>query len=239
VNAPLRESDAARAGRGVQSGWGSTDVERALAATHARLRVRKQRMVLGGVGFVVAMAAAFLLLFTKVPTRPLETLVVLVPKPVESVTHFADGSEARSSAGSKVVVRTSTATAIETALDSGEAEFSVVPNPERRFVVHAGGVTVEVVGTRFRVKHQDARVLVEVSRGKVRVTAGAERAELVEDESRWFARGVEASPTETAMDDVGGGVNGAANAIDGGARSAVNPGAGPRERFVDLARRGD
>jgi transmembrane sensor len=81
---------------------------------------------------------------------------------------------------------------------------------------------VEVIGTQFLVENEGERVRVAVSRGKVKVTAGDETVELVPGESRWFVRSEKAP---------GGPVDPATG------RTAAGP--TQRERFVDLARRGD
>lgn len=238
MNPKLHEADAARAGRSVQSRWDGADVERALAATHARLRVRRQRIWLVVAAAVVAAAGAAL--FTTKGASPPAPVVVAGSDPFESTTRFEDGSSARVTRSGQIVVREATARSIETELVSGAAEpsaadfaasYSVVPNPERRFVVHAGGVTVEVVGTVFRVERSGSRVRVAVSQGRVRVTAGEERVELVPGESRWFPR----EPESVA------GLPAPSPAVvpDGGAPQAVEPSASARQRFTDLARRGD
>lgn len=52
-------------------------------------------------------------------------------------------------------------------LKAGTVNVSVVPGGSRRWVVQAGAVSIEVVGTRFTVERTDARVVVHVSRGSV------------------------------------------------------------------------
>jgi transmembrane sensor len=225
MNEPLRENDAARIARRLHANWQPTDVERALAATHARIT---QRRALGAAGLVAALAAAAVLvvLFLRpgaaTPKAPQESSVTGPAPLVDPVTYFADGSTARVLKGGQIVVQVATDTRIETVLGAGAAEYSVAPKPSRAFVVHAGSVTVEVIGTQFLVENEGERVRVAVTRGKVRVTAGDERAELVPGESRWFAK-----PEKAASE--------ASEPATG------HPAAGlsQRERFVDLARRGD
>ena len=227
MNTPLRESDAARIGRRVQANWESTDVERALAATHARIALRRQRLALGAAGLAVSVAAVVLAAVVYRPSvdapksAPSGSVAVLAPA-VDPVTSFADGSTARVLQGGQIVVRTATETRIETVLETGAAEYSVAPKPARAFIVHAGSVTVEVIGTQFRVENEGERVRVAVTRGKVKVTAGDESVVLVPGESRWFAKSEKAPdrPADAAM-----------------GRTAAGP--SQRERFVDLARRGD
>lgn len=55
-------------------------------------------------------------------------------------------------------------------LERGAARFTVAPRKQRpEFVVHAGDVTVRVIGTRFRVARSDERISVDVERGLVDV----------------------------------------------------------------------
>ncbi len=56
-------------------------------------------------------------------------------------------------------------------LDDGGARFEVTPDLTRDFVVRAGGVTVEVIGTGFEVERRDGEVEVNVLHGIVRVTS--------------------------------------------------------------------
>lgn len=56
---------------------------------------------------------------------------------------------------------------------SGSAEFTVERDPERPFIVHAGGAVARVLGTRFVVRAyvEDHRVDVAVAEGRVGVRA--------------------------------------------------------------------
>lgn len=54
-------------------------------------------------------------------------------------------------------------------LERGEAHFNVAKNPDRPFIVEAGGVSVRAVGTAFNVRLEDRAVEVLVTEGKVRV----------------------------------------------------------------------
>lgn len=63
----------------------------------------------------------------------------------------------------------------EIELKSGEAEFKVVHDPTRAFVVIASGVEVTDVGTVFAVQDEPARVVVLVTEGEVRVRLPAAR----------------------------------------------------------------
>ena len=167
MSTPLRESDGARIGRRVQANWESTDVERALAATHARIALRRQRLAVGASGLALALAATVLgAIFYRPSVAPkiAPPASVVTRAPADPVTFFADGSTARVLQGGQIVVQTATETRIETVLETGAAEYSVVPKPARAFIVHAGSVTVEVIGTQFRVENEAERVRVAVTR---------------------------------------------------------------------------
>lgn len=78
--------------------------------------------------------------------------------------------------GSKIELNTDTRVRVALAeeqrtvwLDRGEAYFDVAKDPDRPFVVFAGGRKVTVLGTRFSVRRDGDRVLVAVAEGKVRV----------------------------------------------------------------------
>lgn len=58
----------------------------------------------------------------------------------------------------------------------GEASFAVTKNPDRPFIVEAGGVEVRAVGTAFNVRFNPHAVEVVVTEGKVRVDAPPDTA---------------------------------------------------------------
>lgn len=57
----------------------------------------------------------------------------------------------------------------------GEAFFEVMPDRTRPFRIQAGNTTVQVIGTAFSVRADDARVRVAVRTGQVRFSAGGRR----------------------------------------------------------------
>ena len=80
-----------------------------------------------------------------------------------------DGSSVRPSRGAQVRLTRDEASRTELSLAQGRARFEVTPNPQRRFRVEAGPVTVEVLGTMFDVERLDEQSRVSVHRGRVRV----------------------------------------------------------------------
>jgi transmembrane sensor len=97
---------------------------------------------------------------------------------------FDDGSQITLQKGSRVEVLRNDARSFVTALRRGDVTFDVKPGGKRHWVIEAGELSVEVVGTRFRVERQPqaTRVSVEhgivlvrgerVGGGSVRLTAG-------------------------------------------------------------------
>ncbi len=85
--------------------------------------------------------------------------------------HLADGSQ----------IVLGAATALRTRLDDGrravelergEALFRVVHDPRRPFLVRAGAVTIQDIGTAFDVRRTGERVTIAVAEGRVRVADG-------------------------------------------------------------------
>lgn len=83
---------------------------------------------------------------------------------------LSDGSKIDLAARSAVVVHYSEHDRV-LALQSGEAYFSVAPNPRRPFIVAAGATCVRAVGTAFNVRRAGQRVVVTVVHGIVDVYA--------------------------------------------------------------------
>lgn len=87
----------------------------------------------------------------------------------EYVYHILeDGSELDMNNGAEVSVEFSEGTRLVKLL-AGEVHFTVAKNPDRPFVVRAGGADVRAVGTAFNVLLGSDSVEVLVTEGKVRV----------------------------------------------------------------------
>jgi TolA-binding protein len=84
-----------------------------------------------------------------------------------------DGSELQVGPRSRVELAEVREKQVVVKLAEGHVTCDVIPNRQRVFAVHAGGVEVRVLGTRFSVerstKQQLARVEVRVDRGRVEV----------------------------------------------------------------------
>jgi transmembrane sensor len=166
----------------VQSMWQRID--------HAPVRRPSVWLV---VASAAAVAALLLLGVTRWLAPPASGPLVLASGHVPAVLaaeqraeapRFDDGSQIQLQKGARLEVLRNDARSFVTALRRGEASFDVTPGGKRHWVIEAGELTVEVVGTRFRVERQvDAtRVSVDhgvvlvrgerVSGGVVRLTAG-------------------------------------------------------------------
>lgn len=82
---------------------------------------------------------------------------------------LADGSRLELEPQSVVAALNPEGDDVDLELRHGHVSFDVSHNPERRFRVHAGQVTVTVLGTRFSVVRGAGRIAVSVERGKVAV----------------------------------------------------------------------
>jgi transmembrane sensor len=100
----------------------------------------------------------------------------LAPAPVARLANstaleLPDGSEITPDTALTVLHQTlDTPSEADFELTAGAAAFEVTPLRTRAFLVHSGGVTVRVTGTRFRVAHHDDKTEVSVQRGSVLVS---------------------------------------------------------------------
>lgn len=145
-------------------------------ARRARLRMRMWTR-LGATLAVVALAAVGVMeVLDHRPAQP-TTASTEVAEPGQkrtfrledgSTVALAGGSSMQASVGDnrRVVLR-------------GEAYFDVARDPQRPFVIDAGDVAVQVLGTAFNVRAVAGQpTVVAVERGRVAVTRGTDRVEL-------------------------------------------------------------
>ena len=122
---------------------------------------------------LAAAAAAMIMLQIDRPTAPMAP-------PAKSVTAdlayrqqvLDDGSLVELNHGATVEIAFSTRERL-VRLVQGEALFTVAKNPDRPFVVEAGGVQVRAVGTAFNVRLAHDAVDVLVTEGRVQLTRPA------------------------------------------------------------------
>jgi transmembrane sensor len=82
---------------------------------------------------------------------------------------LSDGSRIRVEPGARLVAERSDGRQFRAAVQQGTIVFDVKPGGPRRWTIDASDTRVLVVGTRFSVTRDDARVSVSVERGKVEV----------------------------------------------------------------------
>ncbi len=164
-----------------------------LETAHVRPRRRRIVMLLAGAA-ALQIAAAFAFFWIRVPGGDPATLAStrLVTDQQASEALLGDVSVQVEPASALVVVENARAGSL-VVLERGAARFSVPPREHRpAFVVQAGEVRVEVVGTRFRVEREAGSARVEAYEGTVRVVAHG-RVELLHRGASW-AEGAHAAP---------------------------------------------
>ncbi|CAD5107771.1 FecR family protein [Zestomonas carbonaria] len=100
---------------------------------------------------------------------------------------LADGSRVELGSGSALSVEF-TATRREVILHGGEAYFEVAAEPGRPFVVSAGPLRSQALGTAFAVRHDDERTTVTVSQHRVRVSTEGASSTLREGQQVSFSK---------------------------------------------------
>jgi len=155
--------------------WQTDAVDEILVGLTARARRRQRRRTIGATMIAALIFAGSAWQWNRatapVTTPPASNLVVVGP---ESMT-LPDGSVVELKDGAQVKVDFSDAIRTVT-LANGTAYFHVAKNPQRPFVVSAGGMAVRAVGTAFTVDLGQKEMTVLVTEGRVRVDAAAEAA---------------------------------------------------------------
>ena len=184
------------------------------AMERARVRRRRRGWMLGAAGGVAIAAAALLWLRPTDAPAPVSDPAVAVaderPATVQAPTppqgpaplEFRDGTQVRPhDAQSEVVIAEAGPERARLLLRRGGARFDVVPNPDRRFSVDVGPVTVEVLGTEFDLDREGDRVHVQVIRGTVAVSWSGGREVLTKGEQGVFPpEGAPAVPQKPGTD---------------------------------------
>ena len=188
----------ARAGARLDPALTDRDVERLIrraAGKRSQRRLRARALVVAGVAMGAAgvLVAAFELRQggrePTVAARPPEGASPATTPPALPAhpLRLADGSTATPlGADAALVVREDSRVRVAIDLGRGRGRFDVVPNSRRVFEVHAGEVSVHVVGTVFSVERVADRVGVSVERGLVRVDWSTGTRALAAGESGWF-----------------------------------------------------
>ena len=131
-------------------------------------RARRRRRIYGW--SFTALAAAALVVLAFVPFRPGESAAPIAPGWVQKPDRLTlpDGSVVELNALA-AIVPDFTAARRNVRLVAGTALFTVAKDPSRPFVVTAGGVTVQAVGTEFCVEFDPKNIDVLVTEGRVKV----------------------------------------------------------------------
>ncbi|MBO9710290.1 MAG: FecR domain-containing protein [Caulobacter sp.] len=153
----------------LELGWEQADrlaaLRPALAArSGARRGLSPWTAIAAGLVAAVLVGGAVVSRFTPENSRTYFTEVggrALVPLPDGSKIELNTATQVRTLVRARVR---------EVWLDRGEAYFEVAHDTRRPFVVHAGAKTVTVLGTKFLVRRDGARVEVAVVEGRVRVS---------------------------------------------------------------------
>jgi len=143
----------------------------------ALAKLRGGRLWSAAVPLAAAAAAAFLsLLFWPSGEEEASLGRAAAPELISRIEQrtFPDGTRVDLNRGAAIETAFSDAER-RVRLEVGEANFDVEPDPSRPFVVEAGSVDVQAVGTVFNVRAARERVDVIVSEGKVEVTASKGR----------------------------------------------------------------
>ena len=214
----------------VQSIW-SVEQTRSLGReVLSRRRRRFAYRVALGVACASALSFAATRLYRAHAAGSPATLVAANAQSLAGV-HYADGSVAElTSTGAVVHLDQQTPVFVSSTVVSGRARFDVMHNQARTFEVHAGDVTVRVLGTAFVVERSGSGAHVSVERGRVRVAWPGGQILLGVGEAGDFPPPQAAAEPESSAVPV--------EALDIEAPSAEPAGAEPRVVWRDFARRG-
>jgi transmembrane sensor len=128
---------------------------------------RRSLLIGGGVAALAASIGGLALLLPR--EQSIETMVGEIRK-----VPLADGSVVAVNTASEVVVALTSDTR-RLMLAKGEAWFKVAPDTRRPFLVEAGAVRVQALGTAFSVRRQDNGAYILVTEGTVEIwTVGEE-----------------------------------------------------------------
>ncbi|HEY5447533.1 MAG TPA: FecR domain-containing protein [Polyangia bacterium] len=171
LEAARRAAPALTPGRGQQWRWA------VLSHVDGRRRSRRPALAIACAAAVLLAIVGWRQLGPGTPHDPIAASAAMPqPRPASDpgdpgTQVLADGSRITSDGPTTVIEK-----AVETADDvlyelrAGGAHFEVARRPSRTFRVHAGPVTVQVIGTRFLVERSDDRSRVAVTQGRVLVS---------------------------------------------------------------------
>ena len=126
----------------------------------------------------------------------LMTILLAAPPPARYATQLGERRTETLADGTRVVLNTHSAIEVrytrgrrDVSLQHGEAQFEVVHDASRPFVVHVDGDTVTALGTRFQVRRDVGAVVVTLLKGSVQVVQGQQQRVLHPDEQARLSPG--------------------------------------------------
>lgn len=170
--------------RRVAPSWTLSRQQQLIWGVAGRLQARRRsaRKLAAGVALVGVLVAVWgwKSLSTSAPSKTVLSVAPAVSTPArgqDSRWYLSDGSRISIDSPATIIQKTLDSRAeVAFELESGGADFDVARRPGRVFRVHAGPVTVQVLGTKFAVERRQARSAVTVERGRVLVSwAGGSR----------------------------------------------------------------
>ena len=167
----------------IEPEWGPQR-ERAVRAAISRRAVRGRVVRYSAVAVLstgVLAAGAFAFISRRLPAPPLATPVtVSAPVPNAPLSSPKETVTVTQLSSNTVIEPLANRAGRGFALRAGAARFSVMHDAQRPFVVTAGDVTIEDLGTTFTVRYlADDRLHIAVEEGRVRVRAAEAVSEVV------------------------------------------------------------
>lgn len=178
--------------------WSDDQTENALRGVPERLAQRRRKRVVAAAAALLVVGAGWLFAVSQIdkttPTTAPEVIAKAQPEEqlrlgvVGETTSrpfaLSDGSQVLPDPGASVELELAARSATRVKVVEGSARFEVESDPERAFIVTAGALEVEVVGTIFVVSHRQATSEISVHEGLVRTTARGKEVMLRAGESR-------------------------------------------------------
>lgn len=146
-------------------------VDEVFARVEAKRRRRSRQRLAAATGVLGVMLIASVALWPSAhpaPASPTATTATAVAAATPQRQLLADGTVVELRDGARLVVAF-TAGVRRVRLEHGEAHFTVEKDPQRPFVVEAGGLGVRAVGTAFTVQLGAQNLEVVVTEGRVAV----------------------------------------------------------------------
>ena len=116
-----------------------------------QLHAEKEETIPSGKQIKVRNSGSTLVYSTEEEATEINYHTISVPRGAEYSLQLADDTKVYLNAGSVLRYPVTATGEIREVYLSGEAFFEVSPNGDRKFIVHAGDIAVEVVGTAFNV----------------------------------------------------------------------------------------